>query len=92
VEGIFDAIKIHNIGLPCIAVLGAGKKPAVEQQLGLLGQRVIAILDNDDAGNELKRLADKWYKVPDSFKDLGEMPQGEVNEFIEIVLNKEGLK
>ena len=23
-------------GLPCIAVLGAGKKPAVEQQLGLL--------------------------------------------------------
>jgi DNA primase len=88
-EGIFDAIKIHNMGLPALAVLGAGKKPAVEQQLGLLGKTIIAILDRDKAGNKLKRLSDKWYVVPEPYKDLGEMPQEEVNIFIGNILKRE---
>lgn len=85
-EGIFDAVKIQKAGYPAVAVLGNAGSPSLINWFKLLRQKIIAIMDNDDAGNELKRLSDMAYKVPEAYKDLGDMPQKEVNQFIKDVL------
>jgi hypothetical protein len=81
-EGIFDAIKICNAGFSAIALLGNAGSPAVRQYLSYLQFPRIAICDNDNAGKELAKAADFWYTVPSGYKDLGEMPQEEVNKWI----------
>ena len=40
------------------------------------------VFDSDDAGKGLLKIADKAFKVPEKFNDLGEMPQKEVHDFI----------
>ena len=47
-----------------------------------LPQKKIVIQDRDDAGTELGAIGDYVYTVPEPYKDLGEMPQEEVDEFI----------
>jgi len=88
-EGIFDAAKIHNAGYAAIATLSNDPEP-VKEWFRIIGKQkiIIAILDNDDnnAGNALSKYAHKSYKTPDPYKDLGEMPQEEVNEFINSIL------
>lgn len=81
-EGIFDAIKICNAGLSAIALLGNAGSPAVRQYLKALPYTIIAICDNDEAGKVLAKSADFAYNVPSGYKDLGEMPQEEVNKWI----------
>jgi hypothetical protein len=80
-EGIFDAIKIKNMNLPVIATL-SNTKPHLKGQFKLLGALMIGILDNEESGNELKNIVDVSFKTPDPYKDLGEMSQDEVNNFI----------
>jgi hypothetical protein len=83
VYGIFDAIKLHRQGLPCVAVLMNDPK-SYKEWFGILPQKIIAILDNDEnkAGNKLKGIADVSYTVYNPYNDLGDMSDKEVKEFI----------
>lgn len=81
-EGIFDAVKVHNAGHPCIAVL-ANRPMQLRPWLHALGKRIIAIIDSDAAGRGLKSIADEDISVPEGYKDLGDMPQQDVDELIE---------
>ncbi|MAG26458.1 hypothetical protein CMI47_12990 [Candidatus Pacearchaeota archaeon] len=89
-EGIFDANKIHNAGYPAIAILNATGDKRLRTWLRMLPQAIISISDNDPAGKMIKKLSDRMYVTPNPYKDLGEMPQNEVNSFLkQIVQNIE---
>lgn len=84
-EGIFDAAKIHNTGFAAIATLSNDPEP-VKEWFRIIGKqkRIIGILDNDEsnAGDALRKYCAESYKTPDPYKDLGDMPQEEVDSFI----------
>lgn len=90
-EGIFDIIKIHNMGEPGIANLGCSLSKQSKNWYRTLPQMKIVIRDKDDAGKELTEIGDHVYVVPDPYKDLGEMPQEEVNQFINDIKNELGI-
>jgi len=81
-EGIFDAVKLVNAGLPALAVLTATPSKQLKQWLSIINKKIIGILDADEAGNLLKSVTSVAYTVPKPYKDLGEMPQEEVNSFV----------
>lgn len=81
VEGIFDAVKVQNAGYPAIAVMTNDPSP-LSHWFKALGKTVIAVLDNDPAGKKLRNIAHKFINVPDPYKDLGDMPQEEVNQLL----------
>jgi len=87
-EGIFDVIKVHNVGEPGIANLGCSVSKQAKNWYNSLPQIKIVIQDRDDAGTELGTIGDYVYTVPEPYKDLGEMPQEEVNEFINNILKE----
>ena len=80
-EGIFDAIKLHNAGKAAIAVLSNNPK-VLKSWFKATGKKTIAIIDNDEAGRKLGNLTDERYTPPEGKKDLGEMTQSEVNQFL----------
>lgn len=82
-EGIFDIIKIHNMGEPGVANLGCSVSSQDKNWYSTIPQIKIVIQDKDEAGSELGKIADYSYTVPEPYNDLGEMPQEEVNKFIE---------
>ncbi len=83
VEGIFDAIKLHNQGLSAVAVLANDPKP-FKEWFDILPQKIIVIQDNDDnkSGNKLAKFGNDSYTVPDPFNDLGDMSDNEVRKFL----------
>lgn len=87
VEGIFDCIKLHRLGLNAIAVL-ANDPIHFRSWLNTLPQKKIVITDNDDneAGNLLEKYGDVSYKTPILNSDLGAMPLSEVRSFINNIL------
>jgi hypothetical protein len=85
VEGIFDAVKVHNAGHPCIAVLCNDPRP-MKAWFKAMGKHVIAVLDRDAAGNKLRNIANANVVVPEPYKDLGDMPQEEATRFIDHAL------
>lgn len=87
VEGVFDAIKLHNEGLPAIAALGNDPK-LIMPWLKAMDKLVIVVADNDAAGNKLKKLGNIALTTPEPYKDLGEMPQEEIREWLTNVLPK----
>lgn len=90
-EGIFDIIKVHNFGEPGIANLGCSVSRQAKGWYATLPQLKIVIQDRDDAGTELGTIGDYVYTVPEPYKDLGEMPQEEVNEFIRNIKKELGI-
>ena len=90
-EGVFDAIMIHNAGYSAIAVLSNDCKP-FRSWLNTLPNIKIAILDNDPTGVKLAKFGDIAYKTPDPYKDLNEMPQDEVDQFIFNIAEANGYK
>lgn len=90
-EGIFDAIKVKNAGQPVIAVLSNNPKP-LKAWLSAMSKKVIAILDNDGAGNALTKFSDYAVPVPEPYKDLGDMPQKEATTFIEKIAADAGVE
>lgn len=84
-EGIFDAVKLHNIGMPAIAVLGNHPK-MLKPWFAAMNKKVIAVVDNDQAGQKLKSISSVSISTPEPYKDLGEMPQNEVEEWLRSVL------
>lgn len=81
VEGIFDAVKFIKIKEPIIAVL-ANHPKYLKNFFKVLNKKVIAIMDNDDAGSKLKMLSDYNYIVPHPYKDIGDMTTSNVRSFI----------
>lgn len=79
VEGVFDAVKLHSLGLPCLAVLGNNPKP-LRAFLKALNRPVVGVLDNDEAGRKLAAFCDKVYVC--ETKDPGEMTLGELENFL----------
>lgn len=82
VEGIFDAIKVHNQGECCFALLGNAGSKSIRQWLSLLRVPKIGILDSDEKGSGMKSLCQKWITTPLPYKDLGEMSNEEVGSLI----------
>lgn len=86
VEGVFDAIKLHSVGLACLAALGngaiskRGKGSPLENQLRAMNRKVIGVLDNDVAGKTLANLCDEVFVC--TAKDPGDMSQDEVRELL----------
>jgi DNA primase (bacterial type) len=82
VEGIFDAAKLHNQGLPAIAALANDPKH-IRPWLRIIRQTrvIIGVSDNDAAGSKLKNSVDINLQLSDS-KDLGDMSNDEVRNFL----------
>jgi len=81
VEGIFDAIKLHNLNLSAIAILSNNPKH-LKSWLNTLPNFKVVVSDNDDAGNSLKKFGDISLTVPQGFDDLGEMTSDQIKKFL----------
>lgn len=86
VEGIFDCIKIHNAGYPAIATLSNDPTDSTKSWLKTLPQEIIVVADKDKAGQKLAKTGHRSVSVPDPYKDLGEMPQDQVNAFLQSIV------
>jgi hypothetical protein len=82
VEGIFDAVRFHNLGLNCLAVLCNNPKHA-RAQLKALGCRLVAVCDNDVPGRKLAGFADNFI-ICDGAKDPGDMTEQELTKFLQL--------
>lgn len=83
VEGVFDAIPFHNLGLNCLGLLGVQSK-ANKQLLGnlkSLGYHLIAICEDDVAGKNLSKYADTSLYLTGG-KDPGDLKTEGVKEFL----------
>lgn len=79
-EGIFDAVRIHNLGLPAIAVL-ANCPNGINNWLTGLGRWIVVVADDDKAGKELLKFGDAGIICPGSH-DLGDMTDEEVRQLL----------
>lgn len=80
-EGIFDAVKVHNAGHPCLAVL-ANDPQQLRPFFVALGRIVFPVIDRDAAGARLAKFGDLHLVPPEPYKDLGEMSQEDVDRLI----------
>jgi hypothetical protein len=85
-EGVFDAVRAYNIGLPCLAVL-TSNNPSISSFLSILGRDVIAICDGDDAGRLLAKYGSCATFLPQGM-DLGSLSSSEAREVIESSIRK----
>ncbi len=83
-EGVFDAVRLHNLNLPAIATFTNSPPDALRDYLRLLPHKIVGILDNDSnaSGSKLEGFCDEFYYTPDPYKDLGEMPESALLRFI----------
>lgn len=79
-EGVFDACKLHNQGLPAVAVLANNPKQLMPW-LFSVPRLTVAVCDNDDAGRKLGKMC-QVRLFPPSGKDLGDMSDQQVKEFV----------
>lgn len=79
VEGVFDACRLHNLGLPCLAVLCNDPKH-LANWLYTIPAFKIGIIDFDKAGKKLSNVCD--YVIMPTHKDLGEMTEAEIKELL----------
>lgn len=70
VEGIFDAVKFHALGIPCLAVL-SNDPVRLRSYLRATGRKVFGFCDNDSAGLNLAASCQYFYISPG--KDAGDM-------------------
>ena len=79
-EGVFDACKLHNLGLPAVAVLANDPK-RLRPWLGSLARLTVAVCDADSAGAKLGKLCDHSLTTQGG-KDLGDMTPTQVLDFV----------
>lgn len=72
-EGVFDACRLHELGLCALALLGSDVEH-LKEQLFLLGIKLIPVCEGDEAGLKLAKLAtsEEVIHLPEG-KDLGDM-------------------
>lgn len=76
-EGVFDAVRIHNLGLPAVALLANDPKP-FRPWLSCLNRHIVAVCDNDTAGKKLAKFGDSVITVQKEGADLGDLTDAEV--------------
>lgn len=79
-EGVFDACRLHNLGLPAVAVLANDPK-RTRFWLRTLNRRTVAVCDNDEAGRRLANSCDTALFCA-AGKDLGDMTENEVKDLL----------
>lgn len=92
VEGVFDAIILHNLGLSAIAVLGNDPKP-LKGWLRTLPNTKIVIPDNDgeaQKGDKLLKYGDEIVYIPENWNDLNEMGTINAKAYFHNVQTKNG--
>ncbi|WP_198172410.1 MULTISPECIES: toprim domain-containing protein [Burkholderia] len=72
-EGVFDACRLHTLGLACVATLGNDPKP-LRAWLRCLPNRTVAVCDGDAAGRKLAKFADEAVYLPDE-TDAGDLSE-----------------
>jgi len=90
VESSFDAIRIEQVGGHAVATLGATISKEQRKLLKQYFNQVIALGDNDEAGQNMsnKLLTDLGYekcviaKLPDSIKDVSDLNDKELKDFV----------
>lgn len=80
-EGIFDAVQLHNIGLPAVAVLSNNPKQ-LRPWLKTLARHVVAVCDGDKAGRSLAKLGDEAVIMADD-TDLGDLSEENVRKTVD---------
>jgi DNA primase len=91
VESSFDAIRIEQVGGHAVATLGATISKEQRRLLKQYFNQVIALGDNDEAGQNMsnKLLTDLGYdrciiaKLPSSFKDVSDLDDERLKEFVD---------
>lgn len=71
-EGIFDACRLHSVGLPAIAVLGSNPQHLLSW-FTALPQKIIACCQGDKAGLLLALTADQAIFLPEG-EDVSSLP------------------
>jgi hypothetical protein len=86
-EGVFDACRLHNHGIPAVAVFSNNPKP-LKPWLRILPKprRLIGVRDNDDAGKHFKSIFDECYMM--EAKDLGDSTEDEVADMVRKILEE----
>lgn len=69
-EGIFDAARLTELGQTAFALLSNDAPKDYNNWLHSLNRPIIAICDNDSAGQKLIKFGDR-YEIVTRFKDLG---------------------
>jgi len=80
-EGVFDAVQLHRLGLPAVALLSNDPKP-LRSWLRTLPRHVVAVCDGDKAGRALAKMGDESIILPDEM-DLGDMTDQEVKDVVQ---------
>ncbi len=83
-EGIFDACRLHNYGIPAVAVCSNNPKP-LKKWLNILPKKLIGIRDNDAAGKKFESIFDTCFTMEN--KDLGDSSENEVAKVVEKILD-----
>lgn len=82
VEGVFDAVKLHNLGLNAVAVLCNNPKH-LRPFFKALSMRVVGVLDNDPGGMALAKVCDEHFLCPEG-RDPGDMTTDELKELLQL--------
>lgn len=89
VESSFDAIRIEQAGGHAVATLGANISSGQIEIIKKYFNKIFVIGDNDDAGKEMnQKMIEKLPNItrsailPDSYKDVSEMEQQKLTEYI----------
>ncbi len=86
VEGVFDAVKLVELGFNAVATLG-NDPVQLKEQLALLPYVKVAVCDNDPAGKKLAKYAQVVHTMSGS-KDLGELSWTETHQLAELLQEK----
>lgn len=83
-EGVFDAARLTERGASALAVLSSDASQATRRWLWCVRRmrRVVAVCDNDSAGQWLRKLGHEWVVAEN--KDLGDSS----NEFVSYLLKQ----
>lgn len=86
VEGVFDAVPLHNKGVNALATLTNNPKH-LASWLRSLGYYLVALCEGDNAGKKLAGVADEAVYLPEG-KDPADMPEEWFDELIGFYNNK----
>lgn len=81
VEGVFDAVKLHNAGFNALALLTNNPKP-LKPWLHSLGYYLISVCEGDEAGKKLATVGHEAIYLPEGF-DVGDMSSRCVKQFFQ---------
>ncbi len=77
-EGVFDACRLHWLGLPAVACL-SNNPVHLRSWLTALPSRKVACVQGDPAGRKLAKYGDDQVWLPEG-KDVGDLSSNEVEE------------